>query len=129
MNWLPAVMLSLCLLRLAFTSPVIDLEDDQYLDKEVSATKTSMEMYNVPYDVLTQCSRSAPRPLMLPFPQNPSAGPSVHVITWDTHHITSRHDYTEYSPVDTIRLNMCHRQSTKLQFQLIQRSLQLFTAS
>jgi hypothetical protein len=45
MKQLSAILLFLCFLRLAFTSPAIQLEEDQYLDKEVSATKTSMEMY------------------------------------------------------------------------------------
>jgi hypothetical protein len=40
MTQLAAILLSLCFLRLAITSPTIELEDVQYLDKEVSATKT-----------------------------------------------------------------------------------------
>jgi len=40
MTQLSAILLSFCFLRLANTSPAIELEDVQYLDKEVSATKT-----------------------------------------------------------------------------------------
>jgi hypothetical protein len=47
MKQLGAVMLFLCLLRMAFTSPAIQVEDGRYLDQEVIQTRTRVKRHTL----------------------------------------------------------------------------------
>ena len=135
MTQLSAILLSFCFLRLAITSPAIELEDVQYLDKEVrvrpkrrwkrtlqhnttqhNTTQHNTTQHNTTqfitaiYDVLTQYSSTVARLLLLRFPQitRKPVWYYIYCSLWHTSHQYTLQPVTHITSIYTVACDIYH---------------------